>query len=74
MIGKSKLLLSAASAMILGATFAHGRALPSGPEWYLDDQFVYRSIRSDWPGLTSQRGPRITHAHRRGTAHRQPER
>jgi len=55
-------LLSAVSAIILGgasAAFAGGRNLPPGPEFYVDDQHVYRSIRSDWRGIASQRPARV---------------
>ncbi len=56
MFGNSKFMLSGALVMFFFAAppaFAHGRATPLGPEWYVDDNGVWRSIREDWPNLQS---------------------
>jgi hypothetical protein len=31
--------------------FARARPLPAGPEWYADDNGLWRSLRDDWRGL-----------------------
>jgi hypothetical protein len=61
MLGKAKIMLSAA-VLLAGATAAfahvvhiapaaHFGKFPAGPEWYVDDQGNWHSIRSDWANI-----------------------
>jgi hypothetical protein len=43
------LLSAAASAATAASTRV--RAVPTGPEWYLDENGRWHSIRDDWPGI-----------------------
>src|ERR1700730_13273647 len=53
MFGNQKLILSGVIISLAAASpaFAHGRALPAGPEWYVDDNGHWRSLREDWRNL-----------------------
>jgi len=67
MLGKSKIILSAAIILAAApAAFAQVRTSPTGPEWYVDDQGFWHSIRSDWRNLqratvSPNRRPRRSH-------------
>jgi hypothetical protein len=53
MSGKWKLVLSLAI-ILASASAASGRGrefFPTGPEWYLDEDGHWHSIRSDWGGI-----------------------
>ena len=61
MLGKPIIVLSAAI-MLASASMAFGRVarvahvghigtFPAGPEWYVDDQGTWHSIRSDWANI-----------------------
>jgi hypothetical protein len=69
MLRNPKLLLRGALIILLAAAspaFAGGRASPAGPEWYVDDNGLWRSIREDWPNLQAvkEKHP-LSHRHRR---------
>jgi hypothetical protein len=66
-MNRSILVVALLSASISPA-FSRSGSFPPGPEWYVDDQHIYRSIRSDWPGLTLQGRAGIRRAHRQGAA------
>jgi hypothetical protein len=53
MRGKLKTILSAVviGLAAVAPAFAHDRALRVGPEWYVDDDGLWRSLREDWRNL-----------------------
>lgn len=72
MFGKSTPILSAViiSLAAAPAAFAYGRALPGGPEWYADDNGLWRSLRENWrnlqrvsASLNDKHGPSHKHRH-----------
>jgi hypothetical protein len=77
MRGQLKPILFAVLISLAAASpaFAHGRALPAGPEWYVDDSGHWRSIREDWRNLQRVASPHSdnnwpSHKHRRRVHHR----
>jgi hypothetical protein len=64
----SKIILSAVIILaVTSAAFAHCRAVPAGPQDYLDENGCARSIYSDWPNIqraeVSGQNRRRSHKH-----------
>ena len=76
MRGQWKPILSAVliSLTAVPPAFAHGRALPAGPEWYVDDSGLWHSLREDWRNLqhvaaAPNESHRRPHRHHLGARH-----
>jgi hypothetical protein len=52
----SSALIGLALAFMASETCARARFLPAGPEWYADDNGLWRSIRDDWRYLGMPHG------------------
>jgi hypothetical protein len=64
----SKIILSAIIIVaVTSIAFARGRALPAGPQDYVDDNGFWHSLYSDWPNLqraeVSGQNRRPSHKH-----------
>jgi hypothetical protein len=68
----SKIILSAVIIIAVTSTaFARCRALPAGPQDYVDDSFCWHSLYSDWPGI---QGAQVSSSHRRRPSHAHQDR